>query len=83
MEIDFHFGATYVVGRLAGLNDEDAQIVATSSQYVDDTVNTGVLQFKTGQAYHRMCTAHTLRDYKLYRGVDERLVGLGTLPFPS
>ena len=74
MEIDFHFGVTYVVGRLAGFDHEKAQIVATASQYVDDTVNQGVLGFKTGQAYYRMCTAHTLYDFKIWRGVDERLV---------
>ena len=74
MEIDFHFGVTYVVGRLAGLKHDQAEIVATASQYVDDTVNEGVLQFKTGQAYYRTCTAHKVNDYKLYRHVDELLV---------
>jgi hypothetical protein len=74
MEIDFHFGVTYVVGRLAGLDHAKAQIVATSSQYVDDTVNQGVLRFKTGPAYYRLLTAHSLGDHKILRFNDQRAV---------
>jgi len=74
MEIDFHFGVTYIVGRLAGLTHEDSQIVATSSQYVDDTVNSGALHFKTDEAFHRISCAHELSDYHLLLPVDEREV---------
>ena len=53
MESDFHFGVTYTVARLAGFDENQAQIVATASQYVDDTVNSGILKFSTGETYYR------------------------------
>ncbi len=74
MEIDFHFGVTYVVGRLAGLRHDEAQIVATASQYVDDTVNSGTLRFRTGEAYSRATTAHKALDFHNLNNVDERCV---------
>ena len=74
MEIDFHFGVTYVVSRIAGLNHDHAQIVATSSQYVDDTVNTGILKFTTGETFYRMSTAHKKSDYHMVMAADERRV---------
>lgn len=73
MDIDFHFGVTYVVSRLAGLSHQEAETVATSSQYVDDTVNRGTLEFKSGQAYSRMITAHNFVDYHLFLPTEERL----------
>lgn len=76
MEIDFHFGVTYVVSRIAGLDHEQAQTVATCSQYVDDTVNSGVLKFKTGEAYYRINTAHDNLDYRITLPIEERRVWL-------
>src|SRR5436309_442824 len=72
MEIDFHFGATYVVARIAGFSHDEAGAIATSSQYVDDTVNSGAISFKTGQAYYRISTAHDLADYRIALAVEER-----------
>ncbi|MGZ3772821.1 MAG: DUF6765 family protein [Pseudobdellovibrionaceae bacterium] len=74
MEIDFHFGVTYVVSRIAGLDHNQAQTVATCSQYVDDTVNAGVLNFKTGEAYYRIRTAHDTLDYRMWNKIEERRV---------
>lgn len=73
MEIDFHFGVTYAVARLAGFGHEDGVVIATASQYVDDTVNSGVLEFKTGQAFNRISTAHEKSDYHITLSADERL----------
>lgn len=72
MEIDFHFGVTYVVSRLAGLNHEEAEVVATSSQYVDDTINKGVLNFNDGSSYYRISTAHDKFDYHILLPIEER-----------
>ncbi len=74
MEIDFHFSLTYVVSRLAGLRHEDANIVATCSQYVDDTVNSGVVKFKTGESFYRMSTAHKKLDYHIALPTEDRKV---------
>lgn len=64
MQIDFHHAVTYVVGRLAGLSDEDAQTVAYSCQYVDDATNSGSVEFESGQRYVRISSAHRTIDLK-------------------
>jgi hypothetical protein len=58
MEKDFHFGVTYVVARLAEFDHPEAETIATACQYVDDTVNTGILKFKNGERFYRRSTAH-------------------------
>ena len=73
MEIDFHFGVTYVVARVAGFEHQDAEIIATSAQYVDDTVNHGALNFKTGQSFNRISSSHAYLDYALYIPSLEKL----------
>lgn len=54
MQQDFHFYATMVLARAAGFNPDDARIIATACQYVDDSteyqpinikVNGDVLKF--------------------------------------
>jgi uncharacterized protein DUF6765 len=54
MQRDFHFYCTMVLARAAGFNPDDARIIATASQYVDDSteyqpidikVNGDVLRF--------------------------------------
>lgn len=62
MQIDFHFATTYVVARIAGFNQHDAEIIAYSSQYVDDSTTTGFLRFDNGMRYYREATAHPLYD---------------------
>lgn len=58
MQIDFHFATTYVIARIAGFNQNDAEIIAYSSQYVDDSTTTGFLRFDNGMRYYREATAH-------------------------
>lgn len=58
MQIDFHHGVTYVVARLGGLGHEEASIVAHAAQYVDDATHDGPLQFRTGERYVRVTSAH-------------------------
>ncbi|MBC7858604.1 MAG: hypothetical protein H7Z39_07435 [Burkholderiaceae bacterium] len=57
MNIDFHYGVTYVVARLAGMNPTDAQIVAHASQYVDNATTSGILKFSGGETYERFASA--------------------------
>jgi hypothetical protein len=71
MEIDFHFAVTYVVARLAEFDEDEAEIIATASQYVDDTVNSGILKFETGEAFYRKSTAHDVMDLYNLVEVDE------------
>jgi hypothetical protein len=74
MEIDFHFAVTYILGRLAGFKHDSALTVATSAQYVDDTVSEGTIRFSTGQRFRRISTAHEFLNPKIALSEAERLV---------
>jgi hypothetical protein len=67
MQIDFHHGVTYVVARLAGLNHDDASIVAYSAQYVDDATNSGFIKFNNGALFSRISSAHKTLDYRNFQ----------------
>ncbi|HEY4370999.1 MAG TPA: DUF6765 family protein [Burkholderiales bacterium] len=64
MNIDFHYGVIYVVGRLAGLSATDAETVAHSCQYIDDATIHGILDFRDGETFERFASAHALFDYQ-------------------
>lgn len=64
MQIDGHHTLTYVISRLAGLNHEDAEIVAYSAQYVDEATNEGLIKFDSGAMYYRISSAHKMIDYR-------------------
>lgn len=62
MQIDFHHATTYVVARMAGFTHAQANIIAYSAQYVDDSVTDGFIEFGNGMRYHRFATAHPPTD---------------------
>jgi hypothetical protein len=64
MQIDFHHAVTYVVARIAGFSDYDAQTVAYACQYVDDATNAGEVSFESGERYIRVSSAHRTIDIK-------------------
>lgn len=64
MQIDFHHGVTYVVARLSGLSDDEAQIVAHCAQYIDDATNSGPITFDNGAIFERDSSAHKMLDYR-------------------
>jgi Family of unknown function (DUF6765) len=74
MQIDFHHTVTYVVSRLAGFSKKDANIVAYSSQYVDDAVNSGVVHFRNGAMYSRISSAHKMLDYRNFEELGNHQV---------
>lgn len=74
MNIDFHYGVIYLVSRLAGMNPVDAQIVAHSSQYVDDATTPGILQFAGGEQFQRIASAHEMLDFRNEFNSDNKLV---------
>lgn len=67
MQIDFHHGVTYVVSRLAGLDHDQANIIAHCAQYVDDATNAGLTKFNNGALFDRISSAHKLLDYRNFR----------------
>jgi hypothetical protein len=64
VQIDFHHGVTYAIARLAGFEHEEASIVAYCAQYVDDSTNSGVINFDNGAMYSRISSAHKMLDYR-------------------
>lgn len=74
MNIDFHYGVIYVVTRLAGMDREQAQIVAHACQYVDDSTFPGILEFQDGETYERFASAHSMYDFKNASNKDDRVV---------
>jgi hypothetical protein len=74
MNIDFHHGTIYILSRLAGFEKKDANIIAYSSQYVDDACNCGTITFSNlpHAAYYRISSSH---DVNLLEGVRAHLNG--------
>ncbi len=93
MQIDFHHTVTYVVARLAGFSQEDAEIIAYSAQYVDDATDSGLLHFYTnpveetrpelGPTYSRISSAHKMLDYRNSNELANRRVWLPFHFLPS
>jgi len=76
MQIDFHHGVTYIVARLAGFSQKEAEIVAYAAQYVDDATNTGVVAFSNEMMYERIASAHHILDHRNARVLANRRVWL-------
>ncbi|WP_022665712.1 DUF6765 family protein [Desulfospira joergensenii] len=64
MQIDFHHGVTYVTARAAGFEHPEAEKIAYCAQYVDDAVKTGTIGFQNKAIYARVCSAHSMMDYR-------------------
>ena len=58
MQLDMHYYATYAMARAAGIEPDDAQIIATSAQFVDDNVAQSHVTFRDGSRIDQEATAH-------------------------
>lgn len=77
MQIDFHYGTTYVLARLAGFPQGEAEIIAYSAQYVDDATNAGLVRFAESEyMYSRIASAHSMIDRTNLIEVDNHLAWL-------
>lgn len=63
MQVDLHYGMSFVLARLAQFERHEAEIIARASQYVDDAVNGGVIEFNNGAKYERISCAHLAKDF--------------------
>lgn len=70
MQIDLHYHACYVIARIAGFNQENSRIIATSSQFVDDSYIDEHEVFPGGFSFKKTVTAH---HCKLGEGLFENL----------
>lgn len=51
MDIEFHYYMTYLIAKKAGFSADDAQVIAYSSQYVDDNDIIFKINIDTGEYY--------------------------------
>ncbi len=58
MQKDFHHGTIYALARIAGFTPNEAAKAAYASQYVDDSVVKGVVEFDNGNLFKRGFTSH-------------------------
>ena len=58
MQIDMHYYATYAMARAAGIEPDDARIIATSAQFVDDNIAQSYVEFRDGSRIDQEATAH-------------------------
>lgn len=74
MQIDFHLGTTFVLARMAGFTNKEANIIASSAQYVDDAVKSGTISFNTRAAFTFIASAHKMLDYRNFRELSNHNV---------
>ena len=74
MQIDMHYYGTYALARAAGLNQNAAKIIATSSQFVDDNIAQDHVSFKDGSRIYKEATAHHPVDIENRDDHDQRQV---------
>jgi hypothetical protein len=74
LQIDFHHTVTYVCARLAGFGHEDADIIAYSSQYVDDAQNEGTINFDNGSCFTRNASSFSVKNYSDFKELKEKYI---------
>jgi len=79
MQIDMHYHATFCMAYAAGFTAEDAQQIATASQFVDDNNSDGrkELEFKDGSAFYLTATAHHPLNLSNLADEEHRMQMLG------
>lgn len=75
MQIDMHYYGTFVLARAAGINEQTAQVIATASQFVDDSVeNNTDCVLKDGSKIRQIVTAHHTDSISNINRDDQRYV---------
>lgn len=62
MQIDMHFYSTYAIARFAGFKKEDANVIATSAQFVDDATSNNSKKNDNLEMLFSIKTAHHNAD---------------------
>jgi len=64
MQSDMHYYAIYALALLAGLSQKTAEVIATASQYVDDSIGNDTLDHESGAKLIPEATAHHTADVR-------------------
>ena len=75
MQKDMHYYGTFVLARAAGINESTAHVIATASQFVDDSVeNNTDCVLKDGSKIRQIVTAHHTDSIANINRDDQRKV---------
>lgn len=74
MQRDYHYYGTYVLARAAGINAKTAQIIASSAQFVDDSVRYRTFDYEDGSSIVTEVTAHHAGSVENLNRNDQRYV---------
>jgi len=72
MQTDMHYYGTYSIARLAGFSVKDAEIIAYSAQYVDDSTSNDSDEHEDGGLIYGVATAHHNSDVIKNRLIDKK-----------
>ena len=74
MQLDMHYYATYAMARAAGIEPDEARVIATSAQFVDDNIARSHVEFRDGSRIDQEATAHHPIDLSNRDDRDQRRV---------
>jgi hypothetical protein len=74
MQKDMHYYGTYALARAAGMKDDAARIVASASQFVDDSVDYDLIFNPDGSSIACTVTAHHALSKKNLDITDQRYI---------
>ena len=72
MQTDMHYYGTYSIARLAGFSVKDAETIAYSAQYVDDSTSNDSDQHEDGGLIYGVATAHHNSEVIRNRLIDKK-----------
>lgn len=81
MQIDMHFHATHAIALLAGLSKEDALIVATAAEFVDNATENNSEETANREILFAISTAHHLAESVLNSWTHKQKHRLVWVPF--
>jgi len=83
MQIDMHYYGVCALALLAGLNQKTAEVIATASQYVDDSVRNDTLDHESGAKLIPEETAHHTADLRNLDRDHQRFIWIPFHFFPG
>jgi len=72
MQTDMHYYGTYAIARLAGFSVKDAETIAYSAQYVDDSTSNDSDEHEDGGLIYGVATAHHNSEVIKNRLIDKK-----------
>jgi len=74
MQTDMHYYGTYAMARAAGITRDNARVIATAAQFVDDNASKDSILFRDGGRLDAEATAHHAVDRRNIDLEDQRKI---------